>query len=103
LPVFKGIELTRDDEIRRDVITRLICHFVLQMPDLESRWGIDFRQYFSNELGKLEAMQEDGLVEVGEQSIQVKPKGRLLIRNICMQFDAYLNTQASKGSFSKVI
>jgi oxygen-independent coproporphyrinogen-3 oxidase len=103
LPVFKGIELTRDDEIRRDVITRLICHFTLQVPDFESRWGIDFRQYFSNELGKLEAMQEDGLVEVGEQSIQVKPKGRLLIRNICMQFDAYLNTQASKGSFSKVI
>ncbi len=103
LPVFKGIELTRDDLIRRDVITRLICHFALQMTDLEAKWGIDFHQYFSNELNKLEGMQEDGLVEIGEKLIQVKPKGRLLIRNICMQFDAYLNTQASKGSFSKVI
>lgn len=103
LPVFKGIELNRDDLIRRDVITRLICHFTLKMADVGKQWGIDFRDYFADELNKLGAMQEDGLVEIGDQSIDVKPKGRLLIRNICMQFDAYINTQEAKGSFSKVI
>ncbi len=103
LPIFKGIELTRDDQIRRDVITRLICHFSLQIPDFETRWGINFSQYFATELAKLEGMQQDGLVEIANNSISVKPRGRLLIRNICMQFDAYLNSQAAKGSFSKVI
>lgn len=103
LPIYKGIELTRDDQIRRDVITRLICHFALQIPDLEARWGIDFHSYFADELNKLSELQEDGLVQVDARSIQVKPKGRLLIRNICMQFDAYLNSQEAKGSFSKVI
>ncbi|MEJ2455005.1 MAG: oxygen-independent coproporphyrinogen III oxidase [Candidatus Thiodiazotropha sp.] len=103
LPIFKGIELTRDDQIRRDVITRLICHFSLKIPDFEARWGINFAEYFATELAKLEGMQQDGLVEIANNSISVKPRGRLLIRNICMQFDAYLNSQAAKGSFSKVI
>jgi oxygen-independent coproporphyrinogen-3 oxidase len=103
LAVFKGIELSRDDQIRRDVITRLICHFSLQMADVEAQWGIDFHHYFADELLKLEGMQEDGLVEIRSQSIEVRPKGRLLIRNICMQFDAYLNAQAARGSFSRVI
>ncbi len=103
LPIFKGIELSRDDLIRRDVITRLICHFSLQMADVESRWNIDFHDYFAAALNQLAGMQADGLVELGEASIRVPPKGRLLIRNICMQFDAYLNSQAAQGSFSKVI
>jgi oxygen-independent coproporphyrinogen-3 oxidase len=103
LPIYKGIELTRDDQIRRDVITRLICHFALQMSDVEAQWGIDFHDYFAEALNKLDGMQEDGLVKIGDRSIEVRPKGRLLIRNICMQFDAYLNSQAAKGSFSKVI
>jgi oxygen-independent coproporphyrinogen-3 oxidase len=103
LPIFKGIELTQDDLIRRDVITRLICHFALQMPEVESRWGIEFHHYFATELTKLREMEDDGLLEVGERAIHVMPKGRLLIRNICMQFDNYLASQASRGSFSKVI
>jgi oxygen-independent coproporphyrinogen-3 oxidase len=103
LPIFKGVELTRDDQIRRDVITRLICHFSLQMSEVESQWGIIFRHYFATELTKLAEMAEDGLLEIRDRAINVMPKGRLLIRNICMQFDAYLNSQESRGSFSKVI
>jgi oxygen-independent coproporphyrinogen III oxidase len=35
--------------------------------------------------------------------IEVQPRGRLLIRNICMQFDHYIGSASSRGSFSKVI
>jgi oxygen-independent coproporphyrinogen-3 oxidase len=103
LAVFKGIELNRDDMIRRDVITQLICNFSLAMADIDRKWEMDFTKYFSAELENFKQMQEDGLVEITVGSIHVQPKGRLLIRNICMQFDAYLNSQAAKGSFSKVI
>jgi oxygen-independent coproporphyrinogen-3 oxidase len=103
LAVFKGIELNRDDLIRRDVITQLICNFSLTMADIARKWEIDFTNYFSTELENFKPMQEDGLVEITDSSIHVQPKGRLLIRNICMQFDAYLNSQAARGSFSKVI
>ena len=103
LPIFKGIELTRDDLLRRDVISRLICHFTLSIPDVEASWQIDFRDYFAPALARLEGMQSDGLVVMTGDAIQVPPRGRLLIRNICMQFDAYMDSAAARGSFSKVI
>ena len=103
LPVFRGIELNRDDEIRRDVITRLICHFRLDFADVERRWDIDFADYFARSLAKLGGMQQDGLLEVDANGIGVLPKGRLLIRNICMAFDAYLEAKQGPIGFSKVI
>ncbi|MCU0970985.1 MAG: oxygen-independent coproporphyrinogen III oxidase, partial [Gammaproteobacteria bacterium] len=103
LPVAKGIELSRDDEIRRDVITRLICHFVLPFVNVERRWGIRFVEYFGAELARLAPMARDGLVRVEEDRIEVLPKGRFLIRNVCMAFDAYLQSGAAERRFSRVI
>lgn len=103
LAVFRGVELTADDMIRRDVITRLICHFTLDYTSVEQRWKINFAEYFKSELMRLKQMTEDDLLEVTERNITVRPKGRLLIRNICMQFDIYLGSGESKTSFSKVI
>jgi oxygen-independent coproporphyrinogen-3 oxidase len=102
LPVFKGLELNRDDQIRRDVITRLICHFVLRFTDVERAWGIAFQDYFQTELGRLDRMAADALVRVGPDAIEVLPKGRFLIRNLCMVFDAYLGA-ATQTRFSRVI
>ena len=103
LPVFRGIELSRDDEIRRDTITKLICHFALRYADIADRWGIDFGAYFAQDLPRLQPMQADGLLEMDDQGIRVLPRGRLLIRNICMAFDAYRNGPEAVAGFSKVI
>ncbi len=103
LAVFRGIELSRDDRIRRDVITRLICNFVLDFAAVEAQWGIDFRGYFGDALARLEGMAADGLLEVGAAGIRVLPRGRLLIRNVCMVFDRYLPPVAEQKSFSRVI
>jgi oxygen-independent coproporphyrinogen-3 oxidase len=103
LPVAKGIELSRDDEIRRDVITRLICHFVLPYADIERRWGVGFADYFRDELVRLEPMARDELVRVAADRIEVLPKGRFLIRSVCMAFDAYLQSGAAERRFSRVI
>ncbi len=101
LPVFRGLELTQEDILRRDVITRLICHFHLDFGFIEKAYGIDFNNHFANELEALQDMQADELLTVSEKEIRITPKGRMLIRNICMVFDAYL--QHSKARFSKVI
>ncbi|PXG56230.1 hypothetical protein DMP64_30625, partial [Klebsiella pneumoniae] len=42
-----------------------------------------------------------GLVAVDDKVIQVTAKGRLLIRNICMCFDAYLRQKARMQQFSR--
>ncbi|NEV61813.1 oxygen-independent coproporphyrinogen III oxidase [Thiorhodococcus minor] len=103
LPVFRGIELSRDDLIRRDMITQLICHFELDMRAAEVRWDLQFADYFADSLEKLKGMEADGLVEVTADKIRILPRGRLLVRNICMTFDAYLAAKTGPIGFSKVI
>jgi len=104
LAVFRGVELTGDDVLRRDVINQLICHFELNAVDFETRHAVDFWGYFAAEWEQLTVMQEDGLLEMDSQGLQVLPAGRLLIRNICMVFDYYLNSQSDdKVRYSKVI
>jgi len=103
LPVFRGYQLSHDDRLRRDVITRLICHFDLDLKGVEERWGVKFADYFAPELAKLQGMAADELVALEPGRIDVMPKGRLLIRNICMVFDQYLATRAEPVKFSRVI
>ncbi len=103
LAVFRGIELSRDDELRRDVITQLICNFVLNMDQVGDTWDIEFDAYFADELTRLGAMVQDGLLAIDGSTISVLPAGRLLIRNICMVFDRYLGADGQTTRFSKVI
>ena len=101
LPVFKGVELNEDDDLRRTVIMQLICHFCLHFADIEQQYNINFHDYFASELHTLKQMQTDGLIDLDNHGIEVKPAGRLLIRNICMVFDRYLAEKQQQ--FSKVI
>ncbi|MFM8332955.1 MAG: oxygen-independent coproporphyrinogen III oxidase [Candidatus Methylumidiphilus sp.] len=104
LAVFRGVALTADDRLRRAAINQLICHFALDTGDFEAGHGIDFWAYFAAEWQALANMQADGLLSLDRQRIKVLPAGRLLIRNICMVFDRYLNAQAdNKIRYSKVI
>ncbi len=99
----KGFVLSKDDCIRRDVIKALICNFELQFDRLEKEYQIDFKKYFEEDLNLLKPLCDDELLEIKENSIQVLPKGRLLIRNICLCFDSYSRTLARSQSFSRII
>ena len=106
LPVVRGWKMNDDDKIRQAVITQLICHLQLDTSDIERRFGIVFREYFSEELNNLKPMMVDGLIKLTDDGyLEVLPKGVFLIRNICMQFDHYLKQQLedSRPLFSKVI
>lgn len=102
LPVYRGVRLTSDDKLRRALITQLICLFKIDISSLEQTWNIDFADYFAEELRQLAVMANDGLITLDKTAIQVLPRGRLLIRNICMVFDSYLR-QGQQQRFSKVI
>ena len=101
LPIERGLVLNRDDLIRQDVITQLICQFALNFNQIDQDWGIQSTDYFANELIALEQMQKDGLLVLSEDVLQVNQPGRLLIRNICMVFDRYL--PEAQHRFSRAI
>ncbi len=101
LPIERGIVLSADDLITREVISALMCHFRLDIAAFEERHALEFRTYFESEWEALKAFQDEGLLRLGDAFIEVTPKGRFLIRNICMTFDTYLTPQQS--GFSRAI
>ena len=103
LPVWRGLKLTEEDQLRRYIIQRLTCYFTLDTVQTGNRFKIDFAEHFAEEMSALQPMVEDGLLEISEHHIRVLPKGRLLIRNICMTFDVSLRDKSARQRFSKVI
>jgi len=99
----RGVQLHNDDLIRRAVITQLICHFELSKSQIEQRFAIRFDDYFQAELEQLESFNQDDLVSLSEDTIRVTAAGRLLIRRICMAFDAYIPKQIPGRGFSRII
>ena len=91
LPVFRGMRLDADDVLRAELIQSLMCRGEIQVASLSRRLGVDFADYFREELERLHPLWEDGLVRFHADRIEVTSRGRLLLRNIAMCFDRYLN------------
>ena len=94
--VERGLRLTRDDQIRREAITRVMCDLELDFAAFGQEWGIAFCDYFADALSDLAPLAADGLVELAPARIRVTPTGRLFLRNIGMCFDRYLKQAASE-------
>ena len=99
----KGVKLSQDDILRGEVIRELMCNLHLDKNAISQKHSIDFDQYFAEDLALLQPFINDGLVEVTEKSIHVDQKARLLIRIICMSFDAYMKQHINQQRFSRVI
>lgn len=103
LPLDRGFSLSLDDKIRAALISQLICHFELDIPDFCQRFAVeDFWSYFADALPKLDPLIADGLVQCSDTHIQVTPLGRLLVRLVCACFDRYLQN-SSNNCYSKVV
>lgn len=102
LPVDRGLTLSADDLLRRDVIMTLMCSVPLSYGAIEARHGIAFARYFENELAALTPLAEAGLLTIDDDAIRILPKGRFFVRAVAMTFDRYLG-RPSAASYSKLI
>ncbi|MGS1003029.1 oxygen-independent coproporphyrinogen III oxidase [Burkholderia glumae] len=102
LPIARGVRLSVDDRLRRDVIMRLMCNLTLPFAELEAAYGIRFAERFTRELEALGEFERDGLLTIEPDRLTIHPVGRLFVRNIAMAFDAYLST-ASAGRCSRTV
>ncbi len=102
-PVVRGLALTRDDLVRRAVIMALMCQGHVLFESIDLAYLIEFRSYFSKEIDALAALQEQGLVLVGDTDIQVTAKGWFFVRAVAMVFDRYLQSDRTRAKFSKII
>jgi oxygen-independent coproporphyrinogen III oxidase len=89
LPSHRGVCMTQDDWVRKDVIHQIMCYGGVDMSAVERRHGVHFEDYFAAELLRLQALALDGLVDLRERRIELTPAGRLLMRTVATAFDAY--------------
>src|SRR5262249_12315365 len=105
-PVERGDALTDDDQVRRDVISGLICNFHLDAAGLRGRCGIELEERFAPELDRLAqpgGPESDGLVRRASDGLTVTDLGRLFVRNVCMVFDRYLAAHDGRPVFSRTV
>jgi oxygen-independent coproporphyrinogen-3 oxidase len=95
LPVFRGMQLSEDDQLRADLIQQLMCQGEIPIGALERRYGIEFDSYFAAALQRMQPLVDDGLVRREPGRIQASEQGRLFLRNIAMCFDRYLDQPAT--------
>jgi oxygen-independent coproporphyrinogen-3 oxidase len=99
----RGLGLTRDDLMRRAVIMALMCQGRVEFESIELAHLIDFRQTFRSELQELRSLQDLGLVTLEDDAVQVTAAGWYFVRAVAMVFDRYLQADAHRGRFSRII
>ena len=103
LPIWRGVELSADDRLRRDVIQSVMCQGRVDFGTVEERHGVIFRQYFAEALEELTPLVDDGLLDIHSQGLAVTERGQFFLRNVAMPFDAYLAEARNQRRFSRVI
>ncbi|MDD7567178.1 MAG: coproporphyrinogen III oxidase, partial [Helicobacter sp.] len=103
LPTERGVELSKDDRLRKGVIMELMNNLRLDFAKFEYEFGICFHEYFADELDNLKPFVDVGLVQKDKTGLSTSPTGAMLIRNIAMLFDSYLHKNRGKETFSKTI
>lgn len=104
LATMRGMRLSDDDRLRRDVINDLFCNLYVDKQAIGAKHGVAFDTYFAKELAALAPLAADGLVEVASDHLHITPRGQILLRNVAMVFDAYLDKRPpSERKFSKTV
>jgi oxygen-independent coproporphyrinogen-3 oxidase len=102
LPIARGVRLTAEDRLRRDVITQLMCNLELPFSHIEAAHGVHFAEHFARELEALRPFERDGLLSIAGDRLTIHPAGRMVVRNIAMAFDAYL-AQTPRQRYSRTV
>jgi len=102
-PIMKGYTMNEDDIIRKEVIMKIMCDFELDFARIENKFNINFEEYFAYGLSNFDELISDGLVEIKDRKIHVSEMGRLLIRNIAMNFDGFLERKEDTGRYSRTV
>ena len=106
LPVMRGVLCDADDTLRRSIIHELMCNAAVDIREVEQRFGILFADVFQEDLRRLRACEDEGLVRISEERIQATPVGEMFIRNVAMCFDRYWRDRHEDGSkpvFSRTV
>ncbi len=102
-PVVRGLALTREDLLRRAVIMAIMCQGAVHFESISLAYLVDFRRHFAAELEALAPLADQGLVVLGDDSIEVTETGWFFVRAVAMVFDRHLQVNRSLTRFSRIL
>lgn len=103
LPIVKGHHLSQDDKLRRKAIVHMMCNLELPYDLTRAEFGVGVDEALGAELERLHPFEDEGFVEFDPTGVKITTLGRFFIRNLCMEFDAYLEQKSDRPLFSKTI
>ncbi|MGY2986298.1 oxygen-independent coproporphyrinogen III oxidase [Bradyrhizobium sp. USDA 4508] len=90
LATSKGHCLTAEDRLRAAIIERLMCDLQADVPAICAAHGFAPMPFLGS-ADRLGMLAEDGILDIEEGFVRVKPEHRFVIRAVAAAFDAYLD------------
>jgi oxygen-independent coproporphyrinogen-3 oxidase len=103
LATFRGMNTSNEDRLRRHVITEIMCNLTLDLAEVERCFHIDFAKHFNSAEPALNALEEDGIIRLGQGRIDITAVGRLFVRHVGLAFDTYSKAGADRPMFSRTV
>ncbi len=103
LPVEKGLRVSGEQVVIREVITRLMCNKALDWNALSHELQMEpatLQGILKDDPEQLKEMEADGLLHLTDGGLKVTETGALFIRNIAALFDPAYQQQVNKYSKS---
>lgn len=97
LPVARGLTLSADDRLRRDVIERLMCDLAADLDAIAARHGAR-GDAFDADLARLDPLIAEGYVTRAGRRVTITPPGRHFARLVAAAFDAYFQASVLSGT-----
>ena len=97
LPTAKGLALTDEDRLRRDLIVRLMCDLAVDVGAVAAAHGRDAGT-FDAELAAMDDLVADGVAVLEGRRVSVPESARPLMRIVAARFDTHLATGAGRHS-----
>lgn len=88
-PIYRGLRLSSDDVIRREVIRHIRTFFNVEFDYFENKYSTNFKNYFEKELSHLKIFETDSLLKINDSNIIVSSLGEHFAPQIANVFDQY--------------
>lgn len=104
LPIVRGYELNRDEQITREVISALMCNYEVRWKDIAEELSLsisDIKHALNYDEARLLEFAADDIIDYTTEKITVNPKAAPFVRNVAASLDKLmLNTDKQ---FSKSV
>ena len=90
LPISNFHVMSKDDQIREEIIQSLRTYFLLDVKAIEEKFSINFFDQFKNTIEKLRIYEKENMLKIQKDQIEVINSGTQFANLMASEFDTYI-------------